>query len=135
MLASIEEDDTIDNIVSASPASCDDDSVSETVYAPVRDFVPRCFWQYCPNAFLDSAVVATSAQDDLLQACYPETFINTFIIPPCTRQSDFHSNSSVVNRLHDSVPVRIFAAMVAAGITDVLQNKQLDTLNEHLWAG
>lgn len=120
-MTAVEEDDTVENTVWTSPAS-HDEAIPETVYAPVRAFVPERYWTYCPDAFLESAVVSTHAEDDLLQRCYPGRFENTFVVPPCDRQPDFQSSSSVVNSLHDIVPLQIFVAMMSVGITDVLEN-------------
>ena len=112
-MAAVEEDDTVENAVWTSPAS-HDEAVPEAVYAPVRAFVPERYWTYCPDAFLESAVVSTHAEDDLLQRRYPGRFENTFVVPQCDRRCDFRSSSSIVNSLHEIVPVQIFVAMMSA---------------------
>lgn len=124
----LDEDDTVDNVMETTQV-CPDDGLpdSSSVYAPVRAFVPPELWQYCPNKFLDCAVVGTHAADDQLQIEFPNKFPNTFVIPVCVRQPDYHSNSSLVNRLHDSVPVQIFVAMIAAGVIDSLEGKTMNT--------
>ena len=129
----VDEDDTVENVVAdVSSAGCSNNG-ADTVYAPIRAFVPKRFWQHCSDAFLNSAVVSTQAEDDRLQSCYPNTFHKTFLIPPCERRSDYRSTNSVVNSLHANVPVQIFEAMMAAGITDVLENKSLDASSDKFW--
>ena len=58
---SIDEDDTAENVVAVSSAGCSNNG-AETVYAPIRAFVPKRIWQYCLDAFLNSAVVSTHAE-------------------------------------------------------------------------
>lgn len=100
------------------------------VYAPVRDFVPVNLWEYCPDKFLDSAVVPSHDADAVLRAQNPGVYSTTFIIPPCERKRDYRSPNSVANMLHDNVPVSIFVAMMEAGIVHVLEGQPLDSFME-----
>ena len=129
---SFDEDDTVENVLSV-PCSCSEDNADRTVYAPIRAFVPQKFWTYCPNEFLNSAIVSSHAEDAELQLLYPNTYNNTFIIPPCSRRPDFHSINSIVNSMHENVSPQIFVAMMAAGITSVLENEPLDRGSEIFW--
>jgi len=102
------------------------------VYAPVRAFVPENLWGYCPDKFLDSAVVPSHDADAVLRDQNPDVYSTTFIVPPCERRRDYRSRNSVVNKLHDNVPVTVFVAMIEAGIIHVLEGEPLDDLMEKL---
>ena len=89
--------------------------------------VPKHLQQHCPDSFLNCAVVSKHEDDEQLRLQFPNTYDATFIIPPCHRRSDFHSRNSIVNKLHDSVPVHIFVAMMEGGIIDLLEGQPVDT--------
>ena len=127
-----EEDDLVDQVVMTSPLprpqdrSTSDGGFASTVYAPIRQHIPEHLWRYCPEAFLNSAVAGSHADDQILRSqCPADTFPNTFVIKPCARNSEYMS-SPVVNSLHNQVPVSIFVALGLYGIIDQLEGKPLN---------
>ena len=82
---------------------------------------------------MNNAVVINHTKDIKLQLLFPNTYDNTFVIPPCWHRPDFHSINSVVISLHENVPPHISVAMMAADITNISENKPLDTGSEIFW--